>query len=222
MGGVEADVDGRTRLRGLYAAGECSCISVHGANRLGGNSLLDCVVFGARAGTAAAADAEKSSHMGFESAEKVAKEVESKIKALKKKGKGNYVNHYELRRDLKATMWNHFGIFRDGAGMEAGLGKLHLLRKRYRDDAGVPEEGAFDIGLVDALMLEGMLDISIALVEGALNRKESRGSHYRKDYGARDDQNWLKHTLVFFDPEEPRLEYKPAEVSDLELQRREY
>lgn len=222
MGGIEADVDGRTRLKGLYAAGECSCISVHGANRLGGNSLLDCVVFGARAGAAAAADAEKASHIWFELGERVVEEVESKIKALKKKGESNHVNHYEIRRDLRAAMWDNFGIFRYGTRMKTGLCKLRLLKKRYHEEAGVPEEGAFDIGLVDALMLEGMLDVSIAMAEGALNRKESRGSHYRKDYGERDDQNWLKHTLVFFDPEEPRLEYKPVEVSDLELKRREY
>ena len=221
MGGIEADLNGRTRVRGLYAAGECSCMSVHGANRLGGNSLLDCVVFGARAGASAAADAEDANHAGAGPAERAAEEVESKIKGLRERG-SDPLSHYRIRNNMMVAMWDHFGIFRDEAGMRAGLDKLRSLRKQYQEEASAPDEGAFDTALVDALMLEGMLDLGIAVAEGALRREESRGSHYRTDYRSRDDENWLKHTLVFSGAEGPRLEYKPVKVTSLKLEGRVY
>lgn len=223
MGGIETDKRGRTRVKGLLAAGECACVSIHGANRLGGNSLLECVVFGARAGASAAEIAEKRNFSG-KPLEKCLEKVEEKIKSLESKGKEEGCsNPYRIRRQMQETMWENVGIFRDEEGLKRAVGKIRLLIKEYEERAGVPPGSrSFNLGLIDALVTEGMLHVALVMSEGALRRKESRGGHYRKDYPDRDDENWLKHTLAFFTPEGPSFDYKPVVITKWPPAKRAY
>ncbi len=224
MGGVEAGVDGRTQVLGLYAAGECACASVHGANRLGGNSLLDCLVFGARAGASAASDAKRLSYGSGRELSKTGSDAKEAIEKLREKGaKKGAPNHYAIKRSMRDTMWGHVGIFRDRSGLEEGVAELRELRELYRAHAGVSEGPAsFDASLTDALMLEGMLDVSLTVAEGALRRQESRGSHYRTDYPRRDDAGWLRHTLAQYAPQGPIYGYKPVTVTKWPVRERTY
>lgn len=224
MGGIETDSVGCTRLPGLYAAGECACVSIHGANRLGGNSLLDCLVFGARAGSAATDYLRGKQYGGEAAIEKTLNEVDSLIKSLFKRGSepGN-VNHHHIRKELQTTMWDNVGIFRDEERLTEGLSRIRQLKEKFYSSSGVfGEHSVFNLDLVDAMMLTGMLDISLAITGGALIRQESRGSHYRVDYNKRDDQNWLKHTLALHTKEGPRFEYKPVQLGKWVVKEREY
>jgi succinate dehydrogenase / fumarate reductase flavoprotein subunit len=224
MGGIETDVDGRTRVKGLYAAGECACVSVHGANRLGGNSLLDCVVFGARAGASASQDAPRKEPDGEGAIATAMKEAEDMIASLHGKAEGgDYLNPYGIMDEMQLTMWANIGVYRESEALSRGVSRVRSLRNEYRSRAGVPDgSGAFDLSLIDSLMLEGMLDVALAIADGALRRTESRGSHYRTDYRGRDDEIWLKHTLAFSSPEGPVFEYKPVNITRWPPEVREY
>ncbi len=224
MGGIETDKHGRARVKGLYAAGECACVSVHGANRLGGNSLLECVVFGARAGASASEDVKHREFDGREAVERALEEVEGRIKTLVERGKEEgHSNPYRIRRDMQQAMWDYVGIFREEEGLRKGVETIRRLRKEYQERAGVPASpGPFSQGLLDALIIEGMLDVALAIAEGALRRTESRGGHYRRDYPKRDDENWLKHTLAFYTPEGPEFDYKPVVITKWQPTERKY
>ena len=224
MGGIETDADGRTRVEGLYAAGECACVSVHGANRLGGNSLLDCVVFGARAGAAASQDAPHREPGRDAAIATAMKEAEGMIAFLHGKAEGgDYLNPYRLMDEMQATMWENTGVYRESEALSRGVSRVRALRNDYHSRAGVPEgSGTFNLSLIDSLMLEGMLDVALAIAEGALRRTESRGSHYRTDHRGRDDEVWLKHTLAFSSPEGPVFEYKPVNITRWPPEVREY
>ncbi len=224
MGGIETDKHGRARIKGLYAAGECACVSVHGANRLGGNSLLECVVFGARAGASAAEDVRHREFDGKEAVERALKEVEDRIKVLLKRGKEEgHSNPYRIRKDMQQAMWDYVGIFRDEKGLKKGVEAIRRLKKEYQEKAGVPAPpGQFNQAIVDALIIEGMLDVALVVAEGALRRTESRGGHYRTDYPKRDDKNWLKHTLAFYTPEGPKFDYKPVVITKWQPTERKY
>ncbi len=224
MGGIETDKHGRARIKGLYAAGECACVSVHGANRLGGNSLLECVVFGARAGASAAEDVQRRGFDGKEAVERALEEVEGRIKVLLERGREEgHSNPYRIRRDMQQAMWEYVGIFRDEEGLRKGVETIRRLRKEYRESAGVPAPpGPFNQGLLDALIIEGMLDVALVVAEGALRRTESRGGHYRTDYPKRDDEKWLKHTLAFYTPEGPEFDYKPVVITRWQPTERKY
>jgi succinate dehydrogenase / fumarate reductase flavoprotein subunit len=224
MGGIETDADGRTRVKGLYAAGECACVSIHGANRLGGNSLLDCVVFGARAGASASQDAALRESSGEGAIATAMKETEDMITSLHGKAEGgDYLNPYGIMDAMQATMWENIGVYRESGALSRGVARVRELRNEYQSQAGVPEgSGTFDLSLIDSLMLEGMLDVALVIAEGALRRTESRGSHYRTDYRGRDDEGWLKHTLAFSSPEGPVFEYKPVKVTRWPPEVREY
>ncbi len=224
MGGIETDKHGRARIKGLYAAGECACVSVHGANRLGGNSLLECVVFGARAGASAAEDVERREFDGKEAVERALEEVEGRIKVLLERGREEgHSNPYRIRRDMQQAMWDYVGIFRDEERLRKGVETIRRLRKEYRESAGVPAPpGPFNQGLLDALIIEGMLDVALVVAEGALRRTESRGGHYRTDYPKRDDEKWLKHTLAFYTPDGPEFDYKPVVITKWQPTERRY
>ncbi|MDP6457719.1 MAG: FAD-dependent oxidoreductase [Candidatus Bathyarchaeota archaeon] len=224
MGGIEADVDGRTRVKGLYAAGECACVSVHGANRLGGNSLLDCIVLGARAGVAASQDAPWREFSGDTAIAAALKEAEDTIASLHGKAEaGDFLNPYSIMDVMQMTMWENTGVYRESETLSRGVFGVQSLRDDFHSRAGVPTgSGIFDLSIIDALMLEGMLDVALTIVEGALRRTESRGSHYRTDYRERDDEGWLKHTLAFSSPEGPVFEYKPVNIIRWPPEVREY
>ncbi len=218
MGGISTNVNGETPMRGLYAAGETACISVHGANRLGCNSMLDTLVFGRRAGRIVAQYVKDASsprlHVkNFET-------YEAHIADLLEREGGEGIS--PIRRELSETMWKSYGIFRDEAGMAEGLKKLKELRKRYRE-LGVADKGKiFNTDLLSVLELGNMLDVCEVIMVSALSRRESRGSHYRKDYPRRDDENWLKHTLAYYTEEEPRLEYCDVKITNWRPVERRY
>jgi succinate dehydrogenase / fumarate reductase, flavoprotein subunit len=190
MGGVDVSLDGETGVKGLYAVGECACISVHGANRLGGNSLLDTLVFGKRAG-------KKACNEGNGEHVSVVKDVMSReINRLQGLLTNKGEDFAPLMREMKKTMFDRFGIFRDEANMNEGLRSLKDLGKRYKQIAVKGSGKVFNQSLIRVLELGYMLDIAEALAVSALERKESRGSHFRTDFPDRSDDQYLKHTII--------------------------
>jgi len=224
MGGIDTDVDGRTKLPGFYAAGECACVSVHGANRLGGNSLLETIVFGRRAGHAVVADLEGGPLDGSDASaagRQAVADMECRVANLVARG-ADGADPYAIRAEMIAATRDYFGVFRDDGVMREGLAILRRLKERCAKiglrDAG----GVFNLDLMRTLELEGMVDLALCVAEGALARTESRGSHSRTDHPARDDERWLRHTMAYYTPEGPRLEYEPVALGTFEPQERKY
>jgi succinate dehydrogenase / fumarate reductase flavoprotein subunit len=222
MGGIDVNEKCASIIAGFFAAGECACVSIHGANRLGGNSLLDTVVFGKIAGEAAS-DYVRGSE-GADRSEKIlldeALEVKKRIDDWKKKDTGLKV-HLLLNR-LKAVMSEKVGIFRNKKDLEGALEKIRELKEDY---ARVHLSGKclrFSQELVNILEFESMLDLAEVIALGALNREETRGSHYRLDFKERDDKEWLKHTLVTWREGKPQISYQDVDVSKYKPKARKY
>jgi len=225
MGGIPTDVDGRvtvdaqnTPVPGLYAAGECACVSVHGANRLGTNSLVDLVVFGRRAGKHMLQFVQENDF------HPLPKEPDYRAKAevawiLENDGDERVAT---IRAELQEAMMQDAGVFRTGEGLRHLQQKLAELRSRYTririDDHGK----AFNMDLVEAIELGFLLDCAEAIAISALARQESRGAHYREDFPQRDDVNWLKHTLVTRTSGGLELSYKPVVITRFEPKERKY
>jgi len=218
MGGIACDVDGQTPMPGLFAAGECACVSVHGANRLGGNSLLETVVYGRRAGRAIAAYAKKAP-VADGGQEALAKE-EARILELLARKEGERTSN--LRGELGDVMTGKVGIFRTGADIAAAIQKVVELRKRYSRVLVGNGERVFNVALIEALELGSMLDIALCIATGALARTESRGAHSRRDHPQRDDANWLKHTIYHRHGEEVALSHAPVRITKFPPQERKY
>ena len=217
MGGVATDLDGQTPMAGLFAAGECACVSIHGANRLGGNSLLDTVVFGRRTGRAAAAYAKNAP--AEDGSDAFARD-ERRVEALLKRQKGERVAR--LRVELGDTMTAKIGIFRNGADMAIGLQKVRELKKRYESVAPGNGVREFNVALLEALELGSLLDVAECIAMGAVARTESRGAHSRRDHPKRDDANWLKHSTFTVRGDAIALEYKPVRITKFQPQERKY
>lgn len=227
MGGIptnhfgEVVIDEKNKvLPGLYAAGETACVSVHGANRLGTNSLLDLLVFGKHAGLRAAEYARQSQ---FHTLPKdVADFAIEQLDSLRRhKGEGERVS--TIAEEMKETMMEHVGVFRTAEGMQQALTKLRELKERYRnlklDDSGK----VFNTELLNAWEIGNLLDLALVTTVSALARKESRGAHAREDYPKRDDKNWLKHTLAWLDEGgEVNLRYKPVVITRYPPKERTY
>jgi len=224
MGGIDTDVDGATALPGFYAAGECACVSVHGANRLGGNSLLETIVFGRRAGAAAAAYVGRGERPAVPDrvGQSAAAAMEAAVAALVER-EGSQ-DAYQIRVEMTATMKDCFGIFRDQVTMREGLDKLVALKERLDGISLRGSGGVFNLDMMRTVELEGMLDVALATAAGALARTESRGSHARTDFAARDDEHWLRHTIASYRPgeAEPRLDWAPVSLGLFEPQERKY
>lgn len=222
MGGIDTDVNGATAITGLYAAGECACVSVHGANRLGGNSLLDTVVFGKLAGDEIGrfVSNTKPNAPAQSALDEALREVEARFQELYN-GAGTE-DPAVLRKELQETMFNHVGIFRDEQLMAAGLEKVRSLKERYKKIRVNHTGKVFNLNLIQGNELKGMLDVAEVIALGALNRKESRGSHARRDYATRDDVNFLQHTVAFFDGNGPRIEYRPVRITKFQPEARKY
>jgi succinate dehydrogenase / fumarate reductase flavoprotein subunit len=224
MGGIDCDMNGATAMPGLYAAGECACVSVHGANRLGGNSLLETIVFGRRAGAEIVrylADL-KERRPNARTAFAAVQAVEDKMQALAD-GPGTE-DVYKLRTEMTTVMKEHFGLFRDEPTMKEGLRKLMGIKDRL-PNIGLRYTGdVFNLDMIRTYEFEGMLDLALTVGLGAIARQESRGAHFRTDFNTRDDVNWLKHTLAFYQPDAagPRLGWKPVSVGIFELEERKY
>ena len=219
MGGVKTDVDGRSALPGLYAAGECACVSVHGANRLGGNSLLETVVFGRRAGRTVAQEVEGEDFVNLSSAS--SRDQANRIDALLQRPERG-IRAAALRREMGSSMQEQVGIFRNEAGLTRGLDALQDMKERYRDVSAQDKGSVFNTDLVSVLELDNMLDLAEVMTAASLARRESRGAHARLDFPNRDDENWLKHTLAFYTPDGPRLGYSPVTITEWQPQARSY
>ena len=226
MGGIDTDADGVTSMPGLYAAGECACVSVHGANRLGGNSLLETIVFGKRAGAAAAEYVAGATSGGGDdklaaAAKQASTAVAENVERLA--DEGGREDPYAIRAEMIVTMKEHFGIYRQQAEMQVGFDKLAALKERCRDMRLRNVGGAFNLDMIRTTELPGMVELALATAKGALERTESRGSHSRTDHKERDDANWLKHTLAWYEPDgPPRLDSKPVTLGMFEPKERTY
>lgn len=198
---------------GLYAVGECACVSVHGANRLGGNSLLDLVVFGRAAGNHILEYlAENRYHRPVPEAS--VEKALARLTRWERKGDGESVD--EIRETLRKTMEDYCGVFRTQEVLDEGAKRVLELEQRLKDAVLRDHSRIFNTARIDALELENLMDVSIATVVSAAARKESRGAHLRLDYPKRDDENWLKHTLCFQDGH--RLDYKPVRMKPLSVE----
>jgi succinate dehydrogenase / fumarate reductase flavoprotein subunit len=210
--------DKNTVLPGLYAAGECACVSVHGGNRLGCNSLLDLVVFGKYAGLKAAEYANQAEF------EKLPEEAEagsrSQFEALKN-GSGKE-NVFKLSNELKKVMFADVGIYRNEKDMLSALEKVRELKARFKDVTVTDTGKIFNTELLNAWELGNMLEIAEVIAMSAANRKESRGGHSREDFPDRDDQNWLKHTLIWNKDGKLEIGYKPVVITKHQPKARVY
>lgn len=221
MGGVDVDIDGMTSIGGLYAAGEAACVSLNGANRLGSNSLTECLVFGARSGQHAVEYARGVDAGDEATSRRIAEEESARIDALRGKQKGGEkLSH--IRTEMQNTMEDGCGVYREQASMAATVRQIAQLRGRYADLALDDSSMVFNTELIAALELGNMLDVAEALVNSAVHRQESRGAHTRKDFTTRDDQNFLYHTLCYFDPAGPRLDKKSVTLGKWEPEERKY
>jgi succinate dehydrogenase flavoprotein subunit len=220
MGGVDTDKNGATELPGLYAAGECACVSINGANRLGSNSLTECLVFGARSGHAAAEFAAGSSAGSEAGALEQARSEEARLDRLRGKHGGEKIA--QIRRELNHATETGCGVFREEDSMRAALDTVTQLKGRFADVGLSDKSAIFNTEVVQALELGHMLDVAETVVMSALARKESRGAHTRTDFPTRDDAQWWKHSLVKFAPDGPRLSYKPVVKTRWELEERKY
>ncbi len=213
MGGISTDIHGATPVRGLYAAGEVACVSINGANRLGSNSLPECLVFGARAGKAAAVFASEQREPNpsiLAQAHDEERRVEERF--LRKTGGRERIA--TLRAEMHESMEESAGIYRTGATLEKATEKLQSLQERFHDLSLDDHSYTFNTELTAALELSYMLDVGEAIVQSALNRRESRGSHQRTDYPVRDDKEFLAHSLAYRSADgPPRIEYLPVTIT---------
>ena len=221
MGGIATNIDGETSLPGLFAAGECACVSVHGANRLGGNSLLETVVFGMRAGRKVVQRVEMEKfHMNEKVFQEHLRAFQSGLEEiLERKGQEPC---FRLRDEMKVLMTSQVGIFRKGSDLLSAKEKIRELKERLGRVGVKQKDPAFNYELIQYLELEGMLHVAEVIIEGALVRKESRGSHFRLDYPDRDDQHWLRHTMASRTSDGPRLEYKDVTITSYPPKERTY
>jgi succinate dehydrogenase / fumarate reductase flavoprotein subunit len=221
MGGIDADINGMTILPGLYAAGECASISVHGANRLGGNSLLETVVFGRLVADKIINDIQDLHESDVQILESEVKETESKIKKILDRNDDSN-NIFKVKDDMTKTMFQKFGIFRDAKTMEKGLNEIIIMKNHLSNLSPNNKNLAMNQTLIQFLELEGMLKIAEVVANGAIQRNESRGSHTRTDHPDRDDENYLKHTLTVLNDGNISVSYKPVILGMFEPKERVY
>jgi succinate dehydrogenase flavoprotein subunit len=203
MGGIPTNIGGQALtqvdgedqvIEGLYACGEAACVSVHGANRLGGNSLLDLVVFGRAAGL----QIEKSLREGFDTDDATEADIESALSRLDRLNNSTGGESVaQVRADLQSVMQLYFGVFREGESMQKGLKMLDELGERLKNTHLEDKSAAFNTARIEALELDNLFEVAYATAVAAEVRKESRGAHARNDFTERDDENWLKHSMYF-------------------------
>jgi len=228
MGGIATDVHGQTEVRGLYAIGECACVSVHGANRLGGNSLLDTVVFGRRAGRHAldvltSGNADVPAFDGDDSTSRLmdrAGELSRTFQGYRDESRTG--DAPSILHTLQTTMSTHFGVYREAESMETGLEVIRSLKEDYANARLKSDGGSYDLELLRFLELGGMLELAEVIALGALRREESRGAHSRRDFPDRDDGNWLKHTEARSVDGMTELADSPVTITDFQPRERTY
>jgi fumarate reductase flavoprotein subunit len=213
MGGIDTDTHGATSLPGLYAAGECACVSVNGANRLGSNSLTEILVFGARAAVAAVNHADQVSSPSDQLLESSVRSEQRQLEdtLLRPHAGGETVSG--IRADLQETLEEGAGIFRDEASLQRTCSTIAALKKRYEKLSLADTSRTFNTELVAALELGAMIDVAEAIAYSALARTESRGSHQRTDHPQRDDDHFLKHSLAYRGEVTPTIGYKDVTIT---------
>ena len=219
MGGIGTNATGATNVRGLFAAGEAACVSIHGANRLGGNSLLETLVFGKQAGIAAAEYAARSPTRPEVGAADVDLS-QGPIRAMMARQDGE--DPSTLRAEMQATMDRYVGIYRTEADLLEGIRRVRALRQRYENVRIVDRSSVYNLNLTDALEVGHMLELAEVIVVGAYARTESRGAHSRTDYPKRDDAHWMKHTLARRSAAGPELSYSAVAYTRWEPKERVY
>jgi succinate dehydrogenase / fumarate reductase flavoprotein subunit len=222
MGGVDCNIKCETRVQGLYAAGECACVSVHGANRLGGNSLLETVVFGKIAGEEAGKFAEHNSSERVEETmvREALKREQHHISTLFN-GSGTE-DPWTVREEMRSLMVEKVFLFRDGKELEEATSAVRGLKARLRKLRPVKGHKVCNLDLIRTIELEDMLELSEVIIASALGRNESRGSHVRLDFPQRDDVNFLKHTLAYKTAEGPRISFSPVTITRYQPEERKY
>lgn len=209
MGGVQTNQWGETQLPGLYASGECACVSVHGANRLGGNSLLETIVFGRRAGRRAADFIASLAPRAV--SDTTLRAEEQRIKHLMDNPQGTRA--WEVRDELGKILSQNLGIFRTKESLTKAQEQIRNLELQA-ERVFIQDRGKiFNTDLIQALELGSLIEVAETIVAGAIAREESRGAHYRSDFPQRDDTNWLKHTLAHKSPQGPRLSHTPVTIT---------
>ena len=219
MGGVKTDSDGRTPIPGLYAAGEVACVSVHGGNRLGANSLLDTLVFGGRSGRHAARHA-KDHQMPQASRASLDDEARMIGEIVGRDRTGRRVS--EIKRELGSTMDKYVAVFRDEQGLATALETVRRLKEEAKTVAIDDKGSVFNQDVLGAIELDFMLDNAEATVLGAIERKESRGAQFRTDFPERNDEEWLKHINITLEDGEPKISYSEVTMTQWEPQERTY
>jgi succinate dehydrogenase / fumarate reductase, flavoprotein subunit len=210
MGGIETDINGATRIKGVWVAGESACVSLHGANRLGSNSTAECLVWGKITG------AETAKYIqGKTSVKDVPTDAAQEEKAflfeklLLQEGTENI---YDLRKELRSCMDKYVGVYRTGEELGKALDIIKSIKSKYKNIQIADKGRAYNTNLIHALELRNLIDLAEVMVTGAISRTESRGAHARRDFTIRDDENWLKHTLAFYKPDGPKLDYKSVNI----------
>lgn len=223
MGGIPTDVDGRVDTGkqvydGLYAAGEAACVSVHGANRLGTNSLVDLIVYGRRAGMHIAEYVKSAAAKPAKDGD--ADRARERIEALRSRKGGRHVG--PIMHKMQEVMMEKVGVYRTQAKMDEAVKEIQQLREDFKE-VTVQDTGAgFNAEVLQIMELENLLDLSLVTAASAANRTESRGAHAREDFPERDDGNWLKHTLAGLDGDQVSIDYKAVDVSIWEPKPRKY
>jgi succinate dehydrogenase / fumarate reductase flavoprotein subunit len=225
MGGIPTDLDGRVLLdekgsnaRGLFAAGECACVSVHGANRLGCNSLLDLLVFGRRCGMAMKQAIHQYGHSGIsnDSLRIAGKEIEDLFNSQGRE------RISDIRKRMQSLMMEAGSVFRNEEGLRTGIDEIRVLKERWKNMAVTNKKKIFNFELMEAVELGHQLSLSEVILFSALNRRESRGAHYREDFPQRADRYYLKHSLVLQTPKGPEMRYKPVKITRFHPEARVY
>ncbi len=222
MGGIATNVRGETNVPGLYAVGEAACVSINGANRLGSNSLSECLVFGTATGVAAGAFARKKDWpRGGAAKEALAAEEKRIFDGLLRRERGSETVS-AIRTEMQQLMERDVGIYRDEKALSDACAKLATLRLRFGKVGVADKDRVFNTELTATLELDYMLDVTQAIAYSALNRRESRGAHSRTDFPKRDDANYLKHSLAYRTDGPPRIDYLPVTITKWQPQERKY
>ena len=222
MGGISTDINAKTTLPGLYAAGETACVSINGANRLGSNSLTELLVFGTRAGRAAAAYAGTVSPPASAAIDALAADEQRRLDRQFLRKDGGKERIATVRQEMQKTMEEGAGIYRDEEKMQKTCKTLRTLRERFKNIVIEDRGSTFNTEIMNALELDFMLDVAEAVANSALLRRESRGSHTRTDFPKRDDEHFLKHTLAYRTPDGPKIDYLPVTITRWQPEERKY